>query len=417
MTLVNRKQISIYEEAEAGLKSLVKQTAQVGAGLLGMLLLTGGNPPALTVGLSVVGGIAFVAWSEEKRLTKFYARQTQLIHNSVIASESLAERSEGKQSQIPNSSESESTKFDGRQSQLKHNPVIASETKQSQLPNSSESESLESIQNRVLPKKQSRTGRMPVPQSLSERSNNIILALVASASMLFALLASYDHFINLVSFLKAIPSATNPLTLIAFIIVALIANLLLVLKYTKGLEKSQELLFGKQPGSLQQGEFVRIVNSVLFVFLAITAMLFGLLAYDYNINLQTSGTQTGLACYGETCTGRDPKEAGCDKGADTITSTIGSFPELRKDLKSFKVEMRYSARCKASWIKAPQVIGATIYFEDKAGKRYVPLEILNDGINEAHFTDMFFRDIESRGCIEYPGKEPQCTGFVPRQSY
>jgi uncharacterized protein YjbI with pentapeptide repeats len=101
MTLVNRKQISLYEEAEAGLNSLVKQTAQVGVGLLGMLLLTGGNPPALTVGLSVVGGIAFVAWSEEKRLTKFYARQTQLIHNSVIASEM-------KQSQIPHTSESES---------------------------------------------------------------------------------------------------------------------------------------------------------------------------------------------------------------------------------------------------------------------------------------------------------------------
>ncbi|MEG3925754.1 MULTISPECIES: pentapeptide repeat-containing protein [unclassified Microcoleus] len=78
MTLVNRKQISLYKEAEAGLNSLVKQTAQVCAGLLGMLLLTGGNPPALTVGLSVVGGIAFVAWSEEKRLTKFYARQSHL---------------------------------------------------------------------------------------------------------------------------------------------------------------------------------------------------------------------------------------------------------------------------------------------------------------------------------------------------
>jgi uncharacterized protein YjbI with pentapeptide repeats len=78
MTLVNRKQISLYEEAEAGLTSLVKQTAQVGVGLLGMLLLTGGNPPALTVGLSVVGGIAFVAWSEEKRLTKFYSRRSHL---------------------------------------------------------------------------------------------------------------------------------------------------------------------------------------------------------------------------------------------------------------------------------------------------------------------------------------------------
>jgi uncharacterized protein YjbI with pentapeptide repeats len=84
MTLVNRKQISIYEEAEAGLKSLVKQTAQVGAGLLGMLLLTGGNPPALTVGLSVVGGIAFVAWSEEKRLTKFYARQARHYIKQIL---------------------------------------------------------------------------------------------------------------------------------------------------------------------------------------------------------------------------------------------------------------------------------------------------------------------------------------------
>jgi uncharacterized protein YjbI with pentapeptide repeats len=108
MTLVNRQQISLYEEAKAGLNSLVKQTAQVGAGLLGMLLLTGGNPPALTVGLSVIGGIAFVAWSEEKRLTKFYARQSQLKHNPVIASET-------KQSQLPNSSESESLANDIKQ--------------------------------------------------------------------------------------------------------------------------------------------------------------------------------------------------------------------------------------------------------------------------------------------------------------
>jgi|GEM_PF-1780788 len=100
MTLVNRKQISLYEEAESGLNSLVKQTAQVGAGLLGMLLLTGGNPPALTVGLSVIGGIAFVAWSEEKRLTKFYARQARLKHNPVIASDN-------NRSQLPNHNESE----------------------------------------------------------------------------------------------------------------------------------------------------------------------------------------------------------------------------------------------------------------------------------------------------------------------
>jgi len=70
MTRVNSETISLYEESKAGLSSLVKETAQVGAGFLVMLLLTGGQPLAYTVGLSFVGGVAFVAWSEHKRLTK-----------------------------------------------------------------------------------------------------------------------------------------------------------------------------------------------------------------------------------------------------------------------------------------------------------------------------------------------------------
>ncbi len=69
MALTNRRHISLYEEAKAGLSSLVKQTAQVGAGFVVMLLLTGGNPPGFVVGLSVCLGIAFVALSEKKRLT------------------------------------------------------------------------------------------------------------------------------------------------------------------------------------------------------------------------------------------------------------------------------------------------------------------------------------------------------------
>ncbi|MEG4321345.1 MULTISPECIES: DUF2690 domain-containing protein [unclassified Microcoleus] len=213
---------------------------------------------------------------------------------------------------------------------------------------------------------------------------------------------------DLVPFLKAITSVTNPITLIAFIVVALIAALLLVLKFTNGLEKTQEQFFKYLPPHL----FVQIINRVLWILLAIAAMLFVLLGYDYNTNLQKSQTQTGLACYADTCTGRDPKDAGCDKGVDTITSTVASFPELGEEFKNFRLEMRYSARCKASWIKAPQLIGSTIYFEDKAGKRYESLKIMNDGIKDAHFTDMFFTDTETKGCIEYPGKEPQCTGFI-----
>ena len=138
MTLVNRKQISLYDEAEAGLTSLVKQTAQVGAGLLGMLLLTGGNPPALTVGLSVVGGIAFVAWSEEKRLTKFYARRHFMSFVGVNEVKT-------------NKKNATIAEFFGNG--IKHNldlkVIVASAKAKSQIPNSGESQPVELIQNAI----------------------------------------------------------------------------------------------------------------------------------------------------------------------------------------------------------------------------------------------------------------------------
>lgn len=214
---------------------------------------------------------------------------------------------------------------------------------------------------------------------------------------------------DLVPFLKAISSVTNPLTLIAFIVVALIAVLLLVLKFTNGLARVQELFFKYIPADL----FVKIFTIVMLVFLAITTMLFALLAHDYNTNLekQKLEKQTRQTCYGEECKGRPPRDAGCDKGVELVTSTLVKFPELGEEFKNFYVEMKYSPKCNASWIKAPQVKGATIYFEDKEGKRYQSLKI-DPFINEPQVTNMFFRNIESRGCIEYPGKKSECTDFV-----
>jgi uncharacterized caspase-like protein len=164
----------------------------------------------------------------------------------------------------------------------------------------------------------------------------------------------------------------------------------------------------------------KMSNNMIWTLLTIAGILFGLLGYNYNTNLQKSQTETGLACYGASCTGKPPTYAGCDKGVETITSRLASFPDLGndlqgKDLQNFDVEMRYSSRCNASWIKTPPVEKATIYFEDKAGKRYADLKI-DPHIKEPQVTDMFFRNIESRGCIEYPGKKPQCTAFVAGQS-
>ncbi|QLE42251.1 pentapeptide repeat-containing protein [Nostoc sp. C052] len=86
MTLQNRRNIN-FDDAKAGLSSLVKQTALVGVGFLLMLLLTGGNPSALVVGFSVCLGIIFVAWSEKDRLTISHREsesQNPLSRNNLV---------------------------------------------------------------------------------------------------------------------------------------------------------------------------------------------------------------------------------------------------------------------------------------------------------------------------------------------
>ena len=68
MTIASRNQISRYQEAKSNLQSLVKQTCQVGLGFTVMLLVTAGRPSAFGLSVTVGLGIAFVAWSEVRRL-------------------------------------------------------------------------------------------------------------------------------------------------------------------------------------------------------------------------------------------------------------------------------------------------------------------------------------------------------------
>lgn len=68
MTIASRNQSSHYQEAKSNLQSLVKQTYQVGLGFAVMLLVTAGRPSAFGLSVTVGLGIAFVAWSEVRRL-------------------------------------------------------------------------------------------------------------------------------------------------------------------------------------------------------------------------------------------------------------------------------------------------------------------------------------------------------------
>jgi hypothetical protein len=64
----NRKNVSLFEEAKAGFRSLIEQTITVFVGFIVMLIVTGGLPSAYVIAGSFCGGIIFVAWSEQERL-------------------------------------------------------------------------------------------------------------------------------------------------------------------------------------------------------------------------------------------------------------------------------------------------------------------------------------------------------------
>jgi hypothetical protein len=78
--------MSLYQETKAGLKSLIQQTAQVFVGFMIMLLVTGGNPSGLVVGLSFCLGVGFVAWSEKNRLESSTKITTRLEPETPIES-------------------------------------------------------------------------------------------------------------------------------------------------------------------------------------------------------------------------------------------------------------------------------------------------------------------------------------------
>jgi hypothetical protein len=69
MAIISHNTVSRYQEAKLNLQSLFKQTYQVAFGLAMVLLITAGRPSPFGLTITVVLGIAFVSWSETKRLS------------------------------------------------------------------------------------------------------------------------------------------------------------------------------------------------------------------------------------------------------------------------------------------------------------------------------------------------------------
>jgi hypothetical protein len=96
MVPISHKKITLYEEAKAGLVSLVQQTATVFISFVVMLLVTGGAPSGFIVALSFCLGTAFVAWSEQRRITKI--RMQSLSNYSEILDKNVQSNETSEQS-------------------------------------------------------------------------------------------------------------------------------------------------------------------------------------------------------------------------------------------------------------------------------------------------------------------------------
>lgn len=85
-----KPKITLYKQAKKGLKSLFVQTAQVSAGLIVMLIVTGGNPPGWLVSTSFLFGVGFVAWSENKRQINLFKHKTPSIPTEANISHTIS---------------------------------------------------------------------------------------------------------------------------------------------------------------------------------------------------------------------------------------------------------------------------------------------------------------------------------------
>ncbi|NEQ66702.1 MAG: DUF2690 domain-containing protein [Symploca sp. SIO2D2] len=118
-------------------------------------------------------------------------------------------------------------------------------------------------------------------------------------------------------------------------------------------------------------------------------------------NTYLAWTLRGPLCYQDSCTDFDPINKKCD--GDAITTVEGQFEETT-------IELRYSAKCDASWSRAIVPYQSSLYVEDDGGKQYGKWEVPNNGILGPSWGNMGpGRNLKA--CIQLPDPDDKhlCT--------
>jgi Protein of unknown function (DUF2690) len=136
------------------------------------------------------------------------------------------------------------------------------------------------------------------------------------------------------------------------------------------------------------------LNSILLLLALLTPLIY----WDLSISIEDI-TQPPL-CNGNSCIDRDPRNAKCDADAQT---------HLEQKIENTIIQLRYSARCHASWAAAIVPPYSLLYVKDKDGKEYGRFSTESDGIAAAHFGNMGSgRNLSA--CIKRPqDNQAKCT--------
>jgi|GEM_PF-4211578 len=117
-------------------------------------------------------------------------------------------------------------------------------------------------------------------------------------------------------------------------------------------------------------------------------------------------------CNNLTCVNRDPIDNKCDRQVQTITSNIGNYQINPNKLKAYRLEIRFSNVCQATWVRSQAPVGSSHYIEDSQGKKYGTAIVPVDQWSE-HYADMApGKDIKLRACAEPTSGKKSCTNFV-----
>ena len=152
-----------------------------------------------------------------------------------------------------------------------------------------------------------------------------------------------------------------------------------------------------------------ILVGIIFLPLSTVGLLS--LGNGFKQNLATEKTADTPLCNNLSCVNRDPIDNKCDRDAQTITSTIANY-KLGNELMAYRIEVRYSPKCKAVWARTEAPYRSSHYIEDREGNIYGRADVIKDGWNR-HYADMApGENIQIRACAKPPLGEKSCTNFV-----